>query len=122
MSSFPAHVFVVVKKIPRGRVATYGDVAALAGNARAAREVGWALHTLVPGSRIPWWRVVNRLGRISLQGFVGQDQAERLRKEGIAVSEDGALDLDAARWRPRTAARLASTPAKTKARRTKPAN
>jgi methylated-DNA-protein-cysteine methyltransferase-like protein len=111
VESFPTHVYESVRRIPRGKVSTYGDIAALSGDARLARQVGWALRALPPGTRVPWWRVINSAGRISLDGFPGQEQAERLRREGIPVSEEGALSLAQFRWRPRAAnARAAKEP------------
>jgi methylated-DNA-protein-cysteine methyltransferase related protein len=90
--------YAVIRRIPRGRVATYGDVAALAGSPRAAREVGWALSSVPPGSDVPWWRVVNGRGGISLRPYGAERQAQLLREEGIPVSEEGFLDLRRYRW------------------------
>ncbi|HLC44732.1 MAG: hypothetical protein A2722_00385 [Candidatus Doudnabacteria bacterium RIFCSPHIGHO2_01_FULL_50_11] len=95
-----------VKRVPRGRVATYGQIAALAGAPRAARMVGWALHQL--GSEIdsvPWHRVVNREGRISTtcMDHPADYQAHLLRQEKVAVSEQGSnhfIDLKKYLWRP----------------------
>ena len=83
--SFYDRVYAMVRRIPRGRVATYGQVAALLGVARGARAVGWALRGI--GSkhpRIPWHRVVGHGGRISLDGRAsGLVQRRRLRIEGV---------------------------------------
>jgi methylated-DNA-protein-cysteine methyltransferase-like protein len=96
-------VYRVVRRIPAGRVATYGQVAAHAGLPRAARQVGYALHALGPGSAVPWHRVVNAKGYIS-----GREPREsvplqraRLAAEGIAFERDGAIDLARFGWHPR---------------------
>lgn len=89
-------IWQVVALIPSGQVATYGDVAAQAGLPGAARRVGAALRKLPEGSKIPWHRVVNASGRISLP--TGSEnyrrQRERLRSEGIALSERETINLD----------------------------
>ena len=92
-------MLAVVAAVPRGRVVTYGDVAALAGRPRAAREVGWIAH----GSRddLPWHRVVNRSGGLA-SGYTGgpQAQARALRREGVRVRDDLSVDLEVYRWVP----------------------
>ena len=94
-------LLAVVRAIPTGRLATYGDVARRAGFPRAAREVGRALGTLRDGTDVPWWRVVNREGRLVCPGG-GARQAERLRAEGIEAEQlpDGSwqVDLERHRW------------------------
>ena len=92
------HIYEIARRIPRGRVATYGDVARLSGNPRAAREVGRALSALGEVSDVPWWRIVNRHGTISCRSNGMELQAELLRAEGIAVDADGSLDLARYRW------------------------
>ena len=93
-------IWAVVKKIPRGRVATYGQVAVLAGIAGHARQVGYALHALPQGSSVPWHRVVNSFGEISPRS--GDDSHELQRKlleaEGVEFCHDGRLDLRRYRW------------------------
>lgn len=78
-----------VKKIPAGKVAAYGQIAALSGNPRSARAVGWALHNLKPQAlaAVPWHRVINREGRISTTcpDHPAELQASLLKKEGIRV-------------------------------------
>lgn len=99
-----ARILAVVRRIPRGRVATYGQVAALAGLPRHARLVGHALRTLDVESDVPWHRVVNARGRISLPGGAlgaGSLQRARLARERAPFTADGAIDLARARWRPR---------------------
>jgi methylated-DNA-protein-cysteine methyltransferase-like protein len=84
-ASFFDRVYALVRRIPRGRVATYGQVAALLGVPRGARAVGWALRGI--GAReasVPWHRVVGQAGRISLDGRPsGLLQRRRLRQEGV---------------------------------------
>lgn len=99
--TFRERIYAVVRRIPWGRVATYGDVARLAGKPNGAREVGWALSSLDQPEITPWWRVVNREGRISPRssGEKGAwEQAERLRAEGVAVSQEYRLELKRWRW------------------------
>jgi methylated-DNA-protein-cysteine methyltransferase-like protein len=83
--SFYDRVYAMVRRIPRGRVATYGQVAALLGVPRGARAVGWALRGIGKReARIPWHRVVGHGGRISLDGRAsGLEQRRRLRTEGV---------------------------------------
>ncbi|TDG15110.1 MGMT family protein [Seongchinamella unica] len=88
-------IWQVVALIPPGKVATYGDVAAQAGLPGAARRVGRALKLLPTGTRIPWHRVVNAQGGISLPpGSSSQyTQRERLEAEGVVFKANGAVDL-----------------------------
>jgi methylated-DNA-protein-cysteine methyltransferase-like protein len=96
----------VVRRIPRGRVATYGQVARLANLPGQARLVGYALGSLRDGSGIPWHRVVNAEGRISARGDGGPEavlQRKRLERERVAFDRSGAIPLARFRWRPRPA-------------------
>jgi len=91
-----------LKRIPRGRVASYGQIAALSGNPRAARQVVRALHTASRAERLPWYRVVNAAGRISLSRGAGfEEQMSLLRREGVLADDSGQIDLDRFQWRPR---------------------
>lgn len=93
-------IAVVVAAIPHGRVATYGQVAAQAGDARAARQVVWALRVYA-GRGLPWHRVVGAGGVIRLPAGNGLErQRALLRAEGVAVDAAGRLDLGACQWRP----------------------
>ncbi|HFZ8993871.1 TPA: MGMT family protein [Citrobacter freundii] len=96
--SFPQRVWQIVASIPEGYVTTYGDVARLAGSPRAARQVGGVLKRLPEGSTLPWHRVVNRHGNISLTGPDLQRQRQALLTEGIVVSGEGKIDLQRYRW------------------------
>lgn len=98
-----ALVYAVVRRIPRGRVATYGQVAALAGLPGHARLVGYALHALAEGSDVPWHRVVNAQGRTSPRSDgAGHDRLQRvmLEREGVRFSRLGVLALERCRWNP----------------------
>ena len=96
-------IYETVKRIPRGRVATYGQIAALAGLRDHARQVGYALHALPERSGVPWHRVVNAQGRVSLAAETDGALIQRrlLEKEGVRFSRLGVIDLDRYRWRPR---------------------
>jgi methylated-DNA-protein-cysteine methyltransferase-like protein len=94
-------IHAVVRRIPRGRVATYGQVAALAGMSDAARQVGYALHALPVHSTVPWHRVLNARGVISLPGGTGLEQRMRLEAEGIRFDARGRVKLADVQWRPR---------------------
>ena len=97
--SFSQRVIQVIAAIPFGTVATYGDVARLAGSPRAARQVGGLLKRLPAGSRLPWHRIINRHGQISLQGDDLLRQRDALEAEGIEISDAGEVDLARYRWR-----------------------
>jgi methylated-DNA-protein-cysteine methyltransferase-like protein len=98
-----AAIYRIVRRIPRGRVATYGQVAQLAGLAGHARQVGYALHALPSGTTVPWHRVVNAAGGISLRVSPGAELTQRmlLEREGVRFDGRGRLSLARVRWRPR---------------------
>ncbi|QUG76854.1 methylated-DNA--[protein]-cysteine S-methyltransferase [Erwinia sp. E602] len=98
--SFQHRVYQIVAAIPFGRVTTYGEIAHLAGSPRAARQVGGVLKRLPAGSKLPWYRVVNRNGAISLAGDDLNRQRQALMVEGVEVSADGIIDLHRFRWQP----------------------
>jgi methylated-DNA-protein-cysteine methyltransferase-like protein len=95
-------IYKVVRNIPKGRVATYGQVAALAGMPGQARLVGYALHALPEGHDVPWHRVINAKGRISLRtsGGWGGYQRHLLETEGVTFGADGRVPLARFRWKP----------------------
>jgi methylated-DNA-protein-cysteine methyltransferase-like protein len=98
---FTDHVKKIIRAIPAGRVATYGQVAALGGNHRAARQVAWILHSSSGKEKLPWHRVINSRGRISLRRGSGfEEQKRRLRAENVGVKSSGQVDLRAYQWRP----------------------
>ncbi len=96
-------IYAVVRRIPRGRVATYGQVADLAGLEGHARQVGYALHALPPGSGLPWHRVINSRGEISAPGGSDWGELQRLllEAEGIEFDAGGHVDLRRWRWKAR---------------------
>lgn len=93
-------IWQVVAAIPAGNVCTYGEVAARAGLPGAARRVGAALRNLPNETRIPWHRVINASGQISLPAGSASHtlQRERLRSEGVVFKKTGAVDLQRFRW------------------------
>jgi len=100
VNPFYRRIYRVVRNIPRGRVATYGIVARLAGRPGAARMVGWALSALSDDDDVPWWRVVNAAGRISLsaQTHAAVVQRALLLREGVRFGPGGALNLAKYGW------------------------
>ena len=94
-------IYKVVRKIPRGKVATYGQIAALAGNPRWARVVGYALHVNPDPSEIPCYRVVNRQGKASAAfAFGGENmQIQLLSADGVEFV-DGHVNMEKYLWRP----------------------
>ena len=100
-SPFAKKVIQVIQSIPRGKVVSYGQVAAYIGIPRAARQVGWILRSLEDGVSMPWWRVVNNTGRISIEGNLHNDkelQKKLLQQEGVAVNEDYILNIEKYRF------------------------
>lgn len=95
-------IYEVVRRIPKGNVATYGQVALLAGNPRWARVVGYALHVNPDPFVIPCHRVVNREGRPAKSFAFGGESAQRdlLEQEGVVFEADGHVDLERFIWRP----------------------
>jgi len=99
-SKFTEAVWTVIRAVPRGRVVSYGQVAAYAGVPRAARAVGWLLRQSHDES-VPWWRVINNAGRISIKANWFHDAAEqkkRLRAEGVEVGERFEIEIEKYRW------------------------
>jgi methylated-DNA-protein-cysteine methyltransferase-like protein len=105
-TNFYEQVYMVVRRIPRGKVTSYGRVAQMLGRPRAARAVGYALNALTDKKdqstfvKVPWQRVVNSQGRISIvnRENSAQYQAELLREEGVVVSQDLRINLDFYLW------------------------
>ncbi len=94
-------IYDVVREIPEGRVATYGQVASLAGLPGHARQVGYALHALA-GDGVPWHRVINARGEISRRSEGGSEPLQRLmlEDEGVAFDGNGRVSLRRFRWDP----------------------
>ena len=101
--SLHERIYAVVSRIPRGRIASYGQIAYLAGLPRQARLVGYALHALPAKSRVPWHRVVNAQGAISTPPRSAAVQRRLLETEGVRFDPRGRIDLDAFQWTPRGA-------------------
>lgn len=99
-ATFREAVLRVVARIPEGKLATYGQVALLAGYPQRPRQVGMVLRGLPEGTPLPWHRVVNAQGYVPSRGrwWGALVQMERLREEGIPVEPEGGLDLAAHRW------------------------
>jgi methylated-DNA-protein-cysteine methyltransferase related protein len=97
--SYYDDVYEIVMRIPRGRVSTYGRIAALTPVPRGARGVGWALAGLDPerAQVVPWWRVINAAGRISNE-YNAALQRELLEAEGVIFSAQGYVDLKRYLW------------------------
>ena len=105
-------IYATVKRIPRGRVATYGQIAALAGMPRQPRQVGYALHSMPDSRSIPWHRVINARGEVSTRSSgsePGSEVTQRLLLEREGVEFDAASRVSLLRfgWRPRLRARHA---------------
>jgi len=98
-AGFSQRVHAMVAQIPKGRVMTYGQIAALCGNARAARIVGGIAHFGDP--ELPWQRVVNKSGGLAA-GYPGgvQGHAQHLKAEGIAISDDFKVNISELLWEP----------------------
>lgn len=100
--SFYKQVFAKVKEIPKGKVTNYGTIAALLGNPRAARAVGYALNSLNKSefSEVPWQRVVNAHGKITFKGdaFRANLQKEILEAEGIVFDNEDSIDFKKQGW------------------------
>lgn len=103
MLSFRDQVIEFVKAVPRGRVVSYGQVAAACGHPLAARQVGGILRGIDPSDgNIPWWRVLNNQGIISIKGnwtATKELQAQLLKRDGVKVDKDFKLDMRKYRFR-----------------------
>jgi methylated-DNA-protein-cysteine methyltransferase-like protein len=93
-------IYMVVMSVPAGRVATYGQVAELAGLPRRARMVGYALRVLPEGSGVPWHRVVNARGEVSERGKPDSENEQRLllEAEGVRFEKNGRIALGEFQW------------------------
>jgi methylated-DNA-protein-cysteine methyltransferase-like protein len=102
MEKFSELVIKIVKTIPKGKVASYGQIALIAGEPRAARQVGWILNQK-SDEQTPWWRIINNSGRISIKHpeISALEQKELLEKEGIKVTKNFEIDIKKYRWYPK---------------------
>jgi methylated-DNA-protein-cysteine methyltransferase-like protein len=100
-ANFRTQVFEVVRNIPVGKVATYGQIAAILGNPRGARQVGWMLADLGKEKDVPWWRVVDRFGHLSIgkrSSNAQEIQKVYLENEGVVVDSGYNVELGKYRW------------------------
>jgi methylated-DNA-protein-cysteine methyltransferase-like protein len=97
---FTRKVWRMVSRCPRGKIVSYGGIAALLGHPRAARGVGHALSVLPDGTDVPWWRVVNRNGEISARGALHAVRLQRalLEGEGVKFDRRGRIDWKRFGW------------------------
>ena len=100
MSEFQTAVYRIVRKCPRGKVISYGGVAAMAGNPRAARAVGAVMRDLPEGTKVPWWRVINSRGEVSMRdiGHGPAIQRKLLEGEGVRFDRSGRVDWEKYGW------------------------
>jgi methylated-DNA-protein-cysteine methyltransferase-like protein len=99
--NFREKVIAAVGKVPHGKVVSYGQVAAYCGSPRASRQVGWMLHTLDGNNQVPWWRVINTKGVISIKGNLMSTplaQKNFLESEGVEVDENFSIDIERYRY------------------------
>ncbi|MDE3127281.1 MAG: MGMT family protein [Gemmatimonadota bacterium] len=103
-----AKIYAAARRIPRGRVATYGQIARLAGLPGHARQVGYAMAALKAGTLVPWHRVINAQGRVSPRRAgpgAGVRQRQLLEREGVAFAPSGKVPLERYGWEPRARSR-----------------
>ena len=102
-SRFSEKVIEIVKIIPEGKVVSYGQIAVMAGLPRMARHVGNILNKYDGEAEIPWWRVVNNSGRLTIKGsvFTSDDQKDRLEDEGLEITNDYTFDINKYRFIPK---------------------
>jgi methylated-DNA-protein-cysteine methyltransferase-like protein len=98
-NDFTKTVIHIIKHIPKGKVLTYGRIAKLAGNSRAARQVSWVLHSSSKKHKLPWHRVISSNGVILIKSVDGKIiQKHLLQQEGIEISDRYKVDLDQYLW------------------------
>jgi len=100
ISDFTQEAIDIIRSIPRGKVLTYGDVAMLAGNPRAARRISWILNSASKKYNLAWYRVINSRGGVSLEGEGGDLQRQLLEAEGVKFNDLARIDLNLYRWLP----------------------
>jgi len=99
-SEFSQNIIRIIKNIPHGKVLTYGYIAKLAGNPRAARQVSWILHSSTKKYELPWHRVINSQGILALKSVEDKEyQKKLLEHENIVVSDDFKIDLEEYAWK-----------------------
>lgn len=110
MTPFTKKVLAYIKKIPSGKVASYGQIAALSGKPQGSRGVGWILHSCTRSHQLPWQRVLGSTGKISFPSYSKEFKEQRrlLGREGVIVSENGKVDLEKYGWKKKPAKPRAS--------------
>jgi len=105
-TEFTLKVIKAIKSIPKGKVATYGQIARIAGKEHASRGVSWILHSSSISHELPWQRVLNSKGQISFPVMTRNHvrQMNLLKKEGIQFSENGQIDMTKFQWKKRSKA------------------
>lgn len=99
MNGFTMKTIECILQIPFGKVSTYGTIAYYAGNPRGARQVSWILHSMTEKAQLPWHRVVNRQGKISIRDDYGyQMQKALLEDEGVVFGPNDTIDLETYGW------------------------
>ncbi len=98
MDKFTKRIVFVIKNIPEGKVLSYGNISALAGNPRGARQVVRVLHIMTEKYNLPWFRVVNSQGEISLKGEGYIQQKALLESEGVAFSSQDRINFKKYLW------------------------
>lgn len=100
MTELSKRIVQKIKSVPKGKVLTYGGVAALAGSPRGARQVSWLLKSQTDKENLPWWRIINSKGRISIKDPVGYSlQKKYLEDEGVKFDSTDHIDLNIYLWR-----------------------
>jgi methylated-DNA-protein-cysteine methyltransferase-like protein len=101
IDTFTQRVVRAIKRVPKGKVATYGQIAALADSPRGARQVVRLLHTLSDKEKLPWHRIINKQGGISLKRGAGYElQKALLEREGVLFDRKDNIDLNRFLWKP----------------------
>jgi len=101
LTEFSKQVIAVIKKVPKGKVATYKQVAALSGKPHAVRAIAWILHSSSKAHKLPWQRILNAQGKISFPPTTlnYKKQKSLLQKEGVQFLENGRIDLAKYQWK-----------------------
>ncbi|MNJ91283.1 methylated-DNA--protein-cysteine methyltransferase [compost metagenome] len=104
LNEFSSKVIGHIKKIPKGRVATYGQIAKLAGKPQGSRGVAWILHSCTVSHKLPWYRVLNSKGKISFPVATSlyKKQKKLLLQEGVAFKENDQIDMGQFQWKKKT--------------------
>jgi methylated-DNA-protein-cysteine methyltransferase-like protein len=110
IGEFSKQVIAMIQKVPKGKVATYKQIAALAGKPHAVRAIAWILHSSSKAHKLPWQRILNAQGKISFPASspLHKKQKSLLQKEGIRFSDNGRIDLAKYQWQKKPKA-LATT-------------